>query len=945
VSHFLAAQLRTRPGRAFVLACGIAVAAVAFVLLTAATQSSELHVRGTVQRNYRTAYDVLVRPRGARDTLERSAGLVRDNYLSGIYGGISLAQWRQIERMPGVEVAAPVANIGFVLPFQNKSFSIERDLTKAPVQLYRITSSWVSNGVSVYPDTTYYVYFTRRGKFVSKTRWGSLAEVDPGRSGYTLPCYGFVAPLMANGPFDPRFHGFLNCFAAGEKENSVNWGLPQLGAYAVGADSLASFPIAVAAIDPEAEAKLVDLDKAVVSGRYFRGEEGLTAPKPVQNGGQVIRVSTGPVLASTRSYVGDVLRVRVQRLRVPAGTDVPRALESGACTTGQIPCPQTLPPPRGASYRNGRQFLNGLDGPIVDVRTTPISTFYQQMTSTPNGLGPGGEWPASGVRYRQLGPDRLAPIPVTNSPEIFQGAFGPSGYFPVPDDDADVQYRKVSERLQLNTSGAAYTSIETRVVGRFDPNRLPGFSPLSRVPLETFYPPVLEPGNAAASKALHGKDYYPDQNLGGYVAQPPLLLTTIKMLHAYFLNPEYFQNIPARVRKAPISVVQVRVKGVTGPNAVSEARIRLVAQEIHDKTGLDVDVTAGSSPHPLEISLPAGRFGAPPLLLREGWSKKNASISFLKALDRKDLALFGLILVISGFFLANGALAAARVRRAEIGTLLTLGWSRGELFAAVLGELALIGLVAGIVGTAVAVGLVELLSLSLSPWKALLVVPIAAVLAVAAGAVPAWLAARGEPLDAIRPPVTGAGDRGRPVRSLAGMAAVNLRRLPSRALVGGIGLLLAVAALTALLAVERAFHGAVVGTLLGNVISVQVHSSDYVAVALATGLAALSVADVTYLNLRERQAELVTLRTLGWSTGQVARLVGLEALILGTIVALLGALLGAIAAAWVLAVPAGEATLIAVLAAAAGILVALLASLLPLVQIDRLTVPAVLAAE
>jgi ABC-type antimicrobial peptide transport system permease subunit len=465
------------------------------------------------------------------------------------------------------------------------------------------------------------------------------------------------------------------------------------------------------------------------------------------------------------------------------------------------------------------------------------------------------------------------------------------------------------------------------------------------VPLETFYPPVLEPGDAAAAKALHGKDYYPDQNLGGYVAQPPLVLTTIKMLHAYFLNPEYFQNIPARVRNAPISVVQVRVKDVTGPNAVSEARIRLVAQEIHDATGLDVDVTAGSSPHPLLISLPRGKFGAPALLLKEGWSKKNASISFLRALDRKDLALFGLILLICAFFLANGALAAARVRRMEIGTLLTLGWSRGEVFAAVLGELALIGLVAGLVGAAVAAGLVAVFSLSLAFAKTLLVIPIAIVLAVAAGAVPAWVAARGEPLDAIRPAVVGGHGRGRLVRSLAGMALVNLRRLPARALVGGVGLLLAVAALTVLLAVERAFHGDVVGTLLGNAIAVQVHTADYVAVALATALAALSIADVTYLNLRERQAELVTLRTLGWSTGQVARLVAFEALILGAISAAVGGVLGAVVSAAIFNAPSGDAVVTAVVAAIAGIVVALAASILPLLQLDRLTIPAVLAAE
>ena len=55
-----------------------------------------------------------------------------------------------------------------------------------------------------------------------------------------------------------------------------------------------------------------------------------------------------------------------------------------------------------------------------------------------------------------------------------------------------------------------------KVVGRFDPQKLPGFSPLSRVPMETYYPPILEPADAASRRALHGHDYLPTQNLGGY---------------------------------------------------------------------------------------------------------------------------------------------------------------------------------------------------------------------------------------------------------------------------------------------------------------------------------------------------------------------------------------------------------------------------------------------
>jgi len=42
-------------------------------------------------------------------------GLVRDNFLSGIFGGISVKQYHEIKTLPGVDVAAPIANLGYVL--------------------------------------------------------------------------------------------------------------------------------------------------------------------------------------------------------------------------------------------------------------------------------------------------------------------------------------------------------------------------------------------------------------------------------------------------------------------------------------------------------------------------------------------------------------------------------------------------------------------------------------------------------------------------------------------------------------------------------------------------------------------------------------------------------------------------------------------------------------
>ncbi|HEX6762886.1 MAG TPA: ABC transporter permease [Gaiellaceae bacterium] len=941
---------RARPVRAVVLAAGVVVAAVAFTLLTAATRTSELHVRGTVTKNFRSSYDILVRPRGARDSLEQSSGLVRDNYLSGIYGGITLAQWRTIKSLSGVEVAAPVANIGYAFPEETEWLSLKSVLDDAPHQIYRVSTTWVTNDGSRYPGDVDYVYYTRAGRLVLETRWGILSEVDPGKPGYTMPCSGFPIPFQASGPFDPGIRSELSCFAHDDPTNTFNLtpAEPLSPPGFVGAQISAAFPTAVAAIDPASEARLLHLDRTLVAGRYLRptdtlhtetGKTTFTLPLPLV-----------PVIASERTYIGERQEIDIERLRLPPDVDVPRALESSACTTGNIPCPQSVPSPKGASFSNGREFLNSLSGRTVQRRTVPVESFYEQLLagSARSGghgvISPSGIWTASAVRYRRLARDHLRPVAVRNSPQVWRWDGGPAGYLAAPTDNADTQYRKLREHVEQNTSSSGAATPELQVVGRFDPTKLPGFSPLSRVPLETFYPPVLTAADAASAEALKGRDYLPTQNLGGYVAQPPLLLTTLKALQEYFLNPKYFQGVPAAVRRAPISIVQVRVKGVTGPNAVGEARIRLVAQEIHDRTGLDVDVTAGSSPHPLKISLPKGKFGAPALLLWEGWSKKNASISFLNALDRKDLGLFALILLICGFFLANGALAAARARRVEIGTLLTVGWSRRQVFVAVLGELALVGLIAGAAGTAIAALLVSSLSLSLPLAETVLVLPIAVALAVLAGAVPAWLAARGAPLDALRPVVAGGGGS-RSVRSLGGMALVNMLRVPSRSVIGGAGLALAVAALTVLAGIERAFHGAVVGTLLGDAISLQVRSADFVALGLAAALAALSVGDVLYLNLRERQAELVTLRTVGWSDNQIRQTIGLEALLLGTCAGCLGALAGALVTALVLGAGTTPVVTVAVIAAVAGTAVAVLASLVPVYQVERLAAPAVLAAE
>ncbi|HWJ31151.1 MAG TPA: FtsX-like permease family protein, partial [Gaiellaceae bacterium] len=177
------------------------------------------------------------------------------------------------------------------------------------------------------------------------------------------------------------------------------------------------------------------------------------------------------------------------------------------------------------------------------------------------------------------------------------------------------------------------------------------------------------------------------------------------------------------------------------------------------------------------------------------------------------------------------------------------------------------------------------------------------------------------------------------------LALANLRRLPARTLLGAAGLFVAVAALTVLVAIERTFDGTLVGTLLGNAISVQVRGSDFVAVGLTILLAAVSVADVLYLNLRERSAELATLRAVGWSDAHLRATVVLEALGIGLIGSLGGVALGVILGATLLGVGVLPLLVAAAIAGTGGIAVAIAASLMPLSQVGRLTPHAVLATE
>lgn len=891
------------------MALAIVIASASFVLLTASVRTSEARIEGDVAANFRATYDLLVRPNGSQSELERAAGLVRPNFETSIYGGITETQWHQILDVPGVEVAAPVAYAGFGMLFSQYDLDVTEFVGSAPAErLFRLKTTWLANGgLSRYPGTTPYLYVTTKSGGCKNKAIIAPSPGDP---------FAWQSPEMAN----------LACFErvpgkAGPSRYTVVVN-PQ-------------FSMLMAGIDPVQESALVGLDRAITWGRSL-----ITADE--------VRIVDGfteiPMMAPDRTDQDESLAVTVESVAPPAGSTLAQVLDE--------PRQGDLSGPNPA-YRR----VAALPGRQVGSFEVPYDELYRDSlvdlkAEAPEGFRSGFSvyWHTGPVRYTPdsgpAGSGPLQPRVVDNDPEaVWRDPTGTGGtsadgsrYYALPaPDNQDVGFRElvpVEATIPDLTPG-----VYPKVWGTFDPSALTeGGSRLAQVPLQTYAPPLVTAANHASSEALGGKPLGPTANIAGYVSQPAALLTTLAGIQG-LLDSKYFTGADA---KAPISIIRVRVAGVTGPDEASLERLKRVAAAISEATGLTVDITAGSSPQPQTVALPAGRFGQPPLLVSEGWSRKGVAVVILDAVNQKSAALFGLILVVTAVFLTTATWTMVQSRRPELGILRALGWKPRHLATAMIVQTAVIGCLAGIGGASLAFSLIRVLDLQLPATRALLVIPVAVLLAIVASLGPALRAARTTPMHAITNPASDRG--GGAVTGLTSLALNNLRRRPGRTAAASIGLVLGVGAVVILVAVTLAYTDVVTGTVLADFVRSSTRGVDYLAIGVVLLLAAVAIADVVALNVRERSAELAALRAFGWADRQVSGVIMRECVLLGVLASIPGAVLG-LAVGSLTGVPITALLLPAAAAVLIGTVITGIAGLVPAYAAARRSISAGLSEE
>lgn len=864
-------RLLHRGARTLVLGFAILVSATGFTVLTASSSASRLETVGTVRAEASSVYDILVRPKGSRSELENTRGLVQPGFLSGIYGGIAEEQWRQIQQLSGVEVAAPIAMIGYAYPEFEVPVDTRGAWAESGTSVARVDVRWSGdNGQTRTKATPDYTMITDHplasilelesadsGIWRHTTRSGAVRDICP-----------YHAARQTQVRYRPEQKpSVLACFSRtrGGEGTGVRARRFRNFDY-LGVEVRFPLPYVVAAIDPESENALVGLDDSRMSGESLLGA---STDYPQAYGGQGI-----PVLTSTDFAVSQSAEVTIGTLPNRAGRDV--------LAGRPAPTLRRYRPTRSSSFTITAQDAHEML--LEQFRTAKP----QPSLGRASRLLPGEVHQFTQVSQPTFdsGP---SPMQVELSPSGLSGDYDdPRTHVPANDEPVA---RESSVLRRYGELSAQPKPVTLRLRGTFDPQQLSNISDLTDQMLAGYATAVTEGQDAASREALGGEPLTPSSNVGGFVQPPPTMITSLNAIGETMVGWEGFN------RYAPISAVRVRVEGAGIYDEGARERIRLTAQRIQDMTGLDVDITTGASVAKQTMTLPAGKHGRPGLELSQSWVKKGVATTILQAVDKKSVALFLLVLLVSALSVANAAVAAVRARRTELGVLACVGWKRSHLFRSVLYELGLVAAAAGAVSVLLALLLGVLFDTPVSLGRALLAFPAALLVSLAAGAVPAMLAARADPMDAVRP-VVSEPRRPRHAAGIASLARLNLGLSKTRTALAVAGLLIAVATSTMLLAIMLGFQGAVVGTVLGDAIAVQARTADYVATAATLLLACVGVTNVMYLNIRDRGTELATLRAVGWTERNLDRLVTTEGGLLGLLGTIPGVLLGIAAASW-----------------------------------------------
>ncbi len=848
-------NLRVRRERAALVTTSAALIAAALALFASASSATTVTADQALSRYWRTTYDILVRPPGVVTEIERQYGLVEANHLSGTRGGITFEQYEQIRGIPEVEVAAPIAVLGYL----HRGSPVVGIHAPLPDGIYCVSATaTIWDGYRSLPATSgpyYGVYFQDSLGAQAQEIWSESSRLK-------------LVPL-----------GTAN-----------TWGLAVQTPYFEDKALLV-------AVDPEQEARLIPLDQMVVEGDYLQSD----APVILNRWGAPIV----PLLLNVHDYVSETLTIRIER--VDAFDEGPKLLDGLKAIAGsekieaaprRVVWEETLPV---------RQVWRTL-WPLLEISGGEVESGFPYVREFTGHI-----YAPAPVRYRVMRhpppaiPEELlvleaVPVGATSTEQRHEHEEAS------PPDVAElldlVRWRRSPELVFRRLEPQEEVWFEPYVQGLFEVDVLKALGDASpnQVPMETYFPPLVTLRYDEAGRPVEPPaTLRPTLNAEGYLVSPPDMLITLDAAR-YLLTEGCMEWVSVKgtpypreehsecspVREDIISAIRVRVGGIADLTPQAQVRIEQVTQRIVELTGLHVDIMVGSSPQRVLVHIPG--YGEVPGLgyVEEGWVQKGVTTLVTTGVNRADALLFSTMLVACLLFLFNANYVSVLSRLPEFGIMRALGWRSRTLLSLVVSEALVLGLLGGALGASLALGIVCAFALPVPPERVALLVPLGGGAFVLGAILPAWRAARVPPASVIGAGETTSGRHVPGGSSLLGYAVGATLRRPARTMTTLAGLALATGLLVFLKLALDGLDGALYGTLLGTWIRAQIRPHHLMMGGVALLASALAVAEAMMLNVIQRRREIGLLGALGWRQADLFRAFLVE----GGLMGLAGGLLG-----------------------------------------------------
>jgi len=833
--------------RTAVLAVTI-VAAIAIAASQIAT-AARARITAEIDANWRGAYDILVRAAGGRLDLESTNGLVEPNFvaLAG-QGGVSTDQLAAIRAIPGVEIAAPIAWVGFVTTRVASPTIVIPNVPANPTLYLATLTLSTSDGISrhlVYEDTVRLL----------------LAPEETNVKGCPTVIWDYAATsclLLGVPHFPPQLQSPILAIDP-EAERAL---LGDAGAFL---DPLVRLPdrdrLTVGNVDED----------AIILPNYEDWRAAISFVRAVEPNAAALSRPVIPILVSARTYARIQISLDVRQVGRPLATlpdtDRPPAevLDDATRQAGPGTTAVGTSTVEGSSEARALRF-NGLAVPWPG-------------SSVPWGLGEGGYAGSRTITSALTGRPSYSPAMAPDGAATPAFQIEPLGTVPPggPGSELPIQGPPVGGpqkvRLGSEQSYRPLTATTPPLVEAFERQNTmdrPFFlapigeydldaldlpdDPLSYVPYGAYDPPDTTLVAGPDGAPVPPLPMNPTLNPTGLLQAPPMGIVDIA-------GAELLRG------PAPIDAIRVRVAGIAnyGPDAL--ATVERVAGVIA-ALGLEVDVVAASSPQAVAVYVPAydTSVDQPADLgwVRQNWTTLGAAPRVERALGETNLVLLLLALLGVTVVVAGTALLSAAARAREAAILVAIGWSRWSIVRWQAAESAVAGaivLALGLVGWAVSAREPLGLAVALYGGTAFLV----------GGAVAAL---------AMRPSVLriGAGDIVAPHRrvspTVGGLRTYALRSLlarPWRSATIVIGLALAAATIAPGLAVLATVGTRVGPTLLGSALAERLAPYQLALLVLvASGILVFTLLAL-HTDLESRRAELRVLAA-SWQPTEVRRM-------------------------------------------------------------------------